>query len=194
MNENGQLREREKTSAVRLPKPLVGYPGTRNSLVVVRRSGGIECRVTSASYLFVLFGTALFGPFLGLLLYFQRGQVDQHAPRIIMGAVWLLIGLATAGFVRYALGRPKFDVDYGTGEIRYYAWRSPSPSLVLRREEIRGMEIAEWPFVNEGTRVANYYLVVTAAEGKRYALCVSTELEIIAALKTDLENAGIGRI
>jgi hypothetical protein len=175
-------------------KPLVGYPGINNSLVIQRRGDGIECRIATVSYLFVLAGTGVFGPLLGLLLYLCRDQLDQHTPRFITWAVWLLVVLAAAGFVRYALGRPKFEVDYGSGEIRYYAWRSPSPSLVLRRKEIRDMEIREWSFVDEGSSVANYYLTVTTGEDKRYALCVSTDKKIVEALKTDLENAGIGRM
>lgn len=192
MSTKGQFRE--KSGVTVRPKPLVGFPGIKNTLAIERRPDGLECRVSARSYLFVLAGTALFGPVLGVVLYFRFAEADPHAPRFIMAAIWLLVLLACAGFVRYALGRPRFVVDYGAGEIGYFAWRKPAPSLVLRREEIRGIEIEERAFLNEDTRVPNYYLTVTTREGKRYALCVSTDRQIIAALKTDLENAGIGRI
>jgi hypothetical protein len=192
MNEKEQFREGNGVTT--RPKPLVGFPGTRNTLSIDRRPEGLECRVSARSYLFVLAGTALFGPVLAVVLYFRFSAAEPHTPRVIVAAIWLLVLLACAGFLRYALGRPRFVVDYGTGEIRYFAWRKPAPSLVLRRDEIRGMEIEERSFLDEETRVPNYYLTVTASEGRRYALCVSTDRQSIAALKTDLENAGIGRI
>jgi hypothetical protein len=192
MNKNEQFRQ---TSGVATrPKSLVGFPGTRNTLSIERRPDGLECRVSARSYLFVLAGTALFGPVLAIVLYFRFSAAETHTPRVIMAAIWLLVLLACAGFVRYALGQPRFVADYATREIRYFAWRKSAPSLVLRSDEISGLEIEERSFLDEETRVPNYYLTVTASEGKRYALCVSTDRQIIAALKTDLENAGIGRI
>jgi hypothetical protein len=177
---------------VKKPKPLVGFSGIKNSIVVERRPDGIECRVSTRTYLFVLAGTGLFGPLLGCLFYLR--PLEQHTPRFVFGAVWFLILLSSLVFIRYLLGCPRFTVDYGTGEILYYKWWSSKPSLVLRREEIRSVEVEERPFLDEGVRIPNFFLTVTTFQDKQYVLCVSTDQQLIGALKSDLANARFGRI
>jgi hypothetical protein len=98
------------------------------------------------------------------------------------------------GFVRYALGCPRFTASYGTGEIQYFAWRGSRPSLILRREEIRSVEVEERFFLDDGIKTPNFCLMVTTYQGKRYALCVSTDQQMISALKSDLEKVVVGRI
>jgi hypothetical protein len=172
----------------------VGFPGLQNSLKVERLPEGTRCRVSTGTYVFVLAGTAIFGPAVIYLLYFTPEKLEPHTPRLILGAVWFLSLLSSAVFVRYALGCPRFKAVYSTGEIVYYAWWGSRASLVLRRSEVRDIAVEERPFLDEGTRVPNYYLIVTTYEDKRYALCVSIDRQMILALKSDLENAVVGRV
>ena len=158
---SGMGHPQSKTGAATRSRPLVGFPGLQNSLKVERRPDGIHCRVSTGAYIFVLAGTAVFGPAVLYLLYFMPEKLEPHTPRLILGAVWFLSLLSSAVFVRYALGCPRFKAIYGTGEILYFAWWGSTPSLVLRRGEIRNMAVEEWPFLNEGTRVPNYYITVT---------------------------------
>jgi hypothetical protein len=182
---------RKKSWAIR-PRPLVGFSGTNNRLVVHRRPEGIYCRVSTASYVFVTATTAIFGPGVGSLFYFRPDKLEPHTPGFILGAVWVLIILSSAAFLRYALGCPRFTAMYGTGEIQYFAWWGSWSSLILCRGEVRGMEVEEQIFLDEGSRVANYYIVVTTHEERRYALCVSSDKQMIEALKTDLEHVMVG--
>jgi hypothetical protein len=188
------IRVRQKAGTVKQPKPLVGFTGMNNSISVARQPDGIECRVSTSSYLFVLAGTALFGPVLGSVLFFWPEKLEPHTPSFILGAVWFLILLALVAFIRYALGCPRFSANYGTGEIRYFAWWGPKPSLILRREEIKSIEVEERFFLDEGNKTPNYCVTVTTQQDKRYALCISTDQQMISALKSDLENARFGRI
>jgi hypothetical protein len=186
------IRARQKAGTVQQPKPLVGFTGINNSISVARRPEGIECRVSTRSYLFVLAGTALFGPVLETIFFFR--PLERHTPSLILGAVWFLSLLSSVAFIRYALGCPRFSANYGTGEIRYFAWWGPGPSLILRREEIKSIEVEQRFFLDEGNKTPNYCVTVTTQQGKRYALCVSTDQQLISALKSDLENARFGRI
>lgn len=186
----GMNRVGQKT--VKRPKPLVGFSGIKNSIAVTRRPDGIACRVSTRTYLFVLAGTGLFGPLLGCLFYLR--PLEQQTPRFVFGAVWFLVFLSSLVFIRYLLGCPRFTVDYGTGEILYYAWWGSKPSLVLRREEVRSVEVEERPFLDEGARIPNFCLTVTTSQDKQYALCVSTDQKLIGALRSDLANARFGRI
>lgn len=188
------MGDQSKTGAATRSRPLVGFPGLQNSLKVERRPDGIHCRVSTRTYVFVLAGTAIFGPAVIYLLYFMPDKLEPHTPRLILGAVWFLSLLSSGVFVRYALGCPRFNAMYGAGEILYFAWWGPKPSLVLRRGEIRNMAVEERTFLNEGTRVPNYYITVTTDGDKCYALCVSTDQQMILALKGDLENAVVGRM
>jgi hypothetical protein len=188
------IRVRQKAGMVKQPKPLVGFTGINNSISVARRPDGIRCRVSTSSYLFVLAGTALFGPVLGSVLFFWPEKLEPHTPSLILGAVWFLSFLSLVVFTRYALGCPRFIVNYGTGEIRYFAWWGPRPSLVLHREEIKSIEVEERFFLDEGNKTPNFCVTVTTQQDKRYALCVSTDQQMISALKSDLENARFGRI
>jgi hypothetical protein len=181
-----------RQKASKQAKPLVGFSGIRNSIAVERRPDGVKCRVSTRSYLFVLAGTGLFGPVLGSIFYLR--PLEQHTPSYILGAVWLLIFLSSFVFIRYLLGCPRFTADYGTGEILYFKWWGSKPSLVLRREEIRNVEVEERSFLDEGTRVPNFCLTVTTSQDKQYALCVSTDQQLIGSLRSDLENARFGRI
>jgi len=184
--------KRVNQKTIKKPKPLVGFSGIKNSIAVERRPDGIACRVSTRSYLFVVAGTCLFGPVLVGLFYLR--PLDQHTPSFVLGAVWLLSFLSSLVFIRYLLGCPRFTVDYGTGEILYYAWWISRPSLVLRREEIRSVEVEERSFLDEGARIPNFCLTVTTSQDKQYALCVSTDQQLIGALRSDLANARFGRI
>lgn len=181
-----------KSGSPKQPRPLVGSAGAGNSITVERRPGGIDCRFSIRTYLFILVATFLFGPALEALLLLRPDKISPHTPRLIMGAVWFLSLLALASFLRYAFGRPRFSVDFGTGEIKYFAWWGSRPSLTLQRGEIQGMEVEERVFLDEGKKVPNYCLTVTMSEGKRHALCVSTDRELVETLKNDLVAAGFG--
>lgn len=109
-------------------------------------------------------------------------------PGLIFWAIWFLVLLSSVGFVRYALGCPRFKADYSTGQIFYFPWWWSRPSLVLRLAQIQNMEIEERFFREEGIGAPNYYLIVTTNDGNRYALCVSTQKQIIMNLKKELEN------
>jgi hypothetical protein len=191
---SGMGHPQSKTGAAVRSRPLVGFPGLQNSLKVEHRSDGIYCRVSTGAYIFVLAGTAIFGPAVLYLLYFMPEKLEPHTPRLILGAVWFLSVLSSAVFVRYALGCPRFKAIYSTGEILYFAWWGSTPSLVLRRGEVQTIAVEERPFLNEGTRVPNYYITVLTYGDKRYALCVSTDQQMVLALKSDLENAVVGRV
>jgi hypothetical protein len=176
------------------PKSLVGFAGIRNSIEVRHNQDGIVCRISTGSYIFVLVGTGIFGPGLGYLFYFHPEKLQPHTPGVILAVVWFLIILSSLIFLRYALGRPRFEAASSTGEIRYFAWRTSSPSLVLRWSDIKSMEVEERIFLNEGTRVPNYCVTVATHQDRRYALCISTNKQLISSLKNDLENARIGRV
>lgn len=136
--------------------------------------------------------SAAFGPVLGSFFYLRSDKLDQHTPAFILGAAWFLILLSSALFVRYALGCPRFSAIYGTGEIRYFAWWGSRPSIIFRRGEVRSLSMEEQMFLNEGTRIVNYTIVVTTHEGEQFALCVSTDEQLISGLKGDLENVLVG--
>jgi hypothetical protein len=134
-----------------------------------------------------LAGTATFGPSLAFLLYFRPEKLEPHTPGVVLGAVWLLTILSSVAFVRYALGCPRFTASFSTGDIRYFAWGS-APSLILRRGEIRALEVEERFFLHEGSRVPNYCLIAMSNTDQQYAVCVSTDEQLIRGLKSELEN------
>jgi hypothetical protein len=181
-----------KSGAIRRSRPLVGFMGIGNSISVQRRPDVIHCRVSTGTYVFLLAGTATFGPALGFLLYFRPERLEPHIPGLILGAVWLLSILSSVAFVRYALGCPRFTASFITGDIRYFAWWGSAPSLILRRGEIRTLEVEERFFLNEGSRVPNYCLIAISSTDQRYAVCVSTDEQLIRGLKSELEKLVLG--
>src|SRR3954453_10316631 len=146
-----------KSGSLKQPSALVGAAGTVNSITVERRPGGIDCRFSIRTYFFILICTFLFGPALEALLLFRPDKISPHTPRIILGATWLLSLVAMVSFVRYALGRPRFMADFGTGEIKYFAWWGSRPSVTLQRGDIQSVELEERVFLDEGAKLPNYY-------------------------------------
>jgi hypothetical protein len=174
-------------------RPLVGFIGIQNSITVQRRADGIHCRISSSAYVFLLAGTATFGPALSFLLYFRPEKLELHTPGIVLGAVWFLSILSSAIFVRYALGCPRFKATYDTGDILYFAWWGSAPSIVLRRREVRSLEVEKRFFLNEGNRVPNYVITAITNADQRYAICVSNDEQLVRGLKNELEKLGAGQ-
>lgn len=190
----GIHRPRSKAGMIVHPRPLVGFTGVGNSISVQYKPDGIKCRVSTGSYLFVLAGTATFGPALEFLLYFRPEKLQPNTPGVILGAIWFLTILSSAAFVRYALGCPRFRAYYGRGDLEYFAWSWSRPSLVLRRGEVRKMEVEERSFLSEGIRVPNFCITVTTHKDRQYTLCISTDERLIRSLHSELEKLLVGRI
>lgn len=177
------------------PQPLVGFAGKGASLTVERRTDGLECRVSTGSYLMVLGATALFGPVVASVLYAKRDEITRKTPSLLLALIGGMVLLSSFLFVRFLLlGTPRFAVDYATGEIRYFPRRSSSPSLVLRTDQVRSLSVEERIYQDtDGICIPNQYLVVTEKDETTHALCVSTNRQQLEEIRNDLENAGFGR-
>jgi hypothetical protein len=101
--------------------------------------------------------------------------------------------LSSAFFVRYLRGRPRFEVSYSTRDLCYFKMWGSQPALIVRRDQVQRLEIEEQVFLDEGTRVANFYISLITHEGDQHALCVSTDEHLIRSLHDELEKLLGGR-
>jgi hypothetical protein len=188
MAEIDQLRFKAVTK--KQMRPLVGFAGTANHIVIQRNADGLICRLSMSTYAYVLMLTALFGPFLAAVMYFQPKWMNPaaHTPAIINGLVWCMTLLSSILFVRYLRGRPRIEVSCSARDIRYFNTWGSQPAFIVRQDEIRSLNVEEHFFLDEGTRVTNFFVSLTTREGVRKGLCVSTDEQLIRSLHRELEK------
>jgi hypothetical protein len=177
-------------------RPLVGFSGDRNFISWQHDADRLVCRLSKRTYVRILLLTATFGPVFAAVLYFRPKQLNPapDVPAVIFVPVVGLALISAAILLRYSLGSPRIEAFYSTGDLQYFKYRGSRPVLIVHRNDVQNIEVESRIFLDEGTRVQNYCIRLTTREGREYALCVSSDEQLIRSLHRELENLLRGQL
>jgi len=170
-------------------RPFVGHVCGRNEIEVIERSGDLVCKtrgrilLANQVVLFV-FGAASTA---GLWLSIAR-PATLTLPWVWRTLLACLALICWPVFFRNLLGRPRFEVSGGRGEILLFRRNTDEPWMRIAAAEISHFTIEKRTYKDESLRAENAVLILFTTSGARRALCASTSQELIRSLAEGVEG------
>jgi hypothetical protein len=171
-------------------KPFIGMPGSVKSVEVSREDDRIVCY--QAQRTFWVVQVTLF--LLGLLAayytwtFWATGE-GLDAPMYLRILVPLLAPALWLPFVRNLLGPPRVEILRSTGDILFFNRRTARPAFIIRRQDVAGFDLTEQFYGSLGEEYwRNLVLSLNTPEGKRIALCASSDEKLMHSFAAELAS------